>query len=265
MCNLSDLIPFQSCFSVYANSVIEGLCPGIVSSVGESAQLICWSGGCYTLVGNIQTLQKSDWCSLGELLFRKMQHQADQLGLFINSVDESELKEICQHMGGHAMIDRCFTYWNHNFPTDELPIDELSIDEFPNSARNIRAHIRDLTLDDLQESSLHNAVLAKWGSADHFFASGFGVVAETNDKRLQAHCISGAIGGGKVELSMKVLPPFQSKGLGDQMGRAFLQRTKRRNLKPVWTCMESNIASVKLAEKLGFQNLKTDLFLYWLK
>jgi RimJ/RimL family protein N-acetyltransferase len=189
-----------------------------------------------------------------------MQHQANQIGLFINSVSENELKEIHLHMNGHAMIDQCCTYWNHEFRCDETLFRKQAT-----HVQSINTQIRDMTPDDLREPSLLERVLAKWGSIDHFFAKAFGVIAETEDKKLQGYCIAGAIGDGKVELSMKVLALYQSMGLGYRIGRVFLDRTKHRNLKPVWTCMKSNVASVKIAEKLGFQNRKIEPFLYWSK
>lgn len=64
------------------------------------------------------------------------------------------------------------------------------------------------------------------------------------------------------DVSIETLPDFRHRGLAEKCFRFLLHHQFRRNLRPVWGAEADNLASLKLADKLGFVAVD-DLFLFF--
>lgn len=58
--------------------------------------------------------------------------------------------------------------------------------------------------------------------------------------------------GRLIELGVQTMPHYRSAGLGIHACAALIDRCIEMELEPIWSCSQSNTASVRLAEKLGF-------------
>lgn len=99
--------------------------------------------------------------------------------------------------------------------------------------------------------ALHKVIESFWSTGDAFLESGFGCIA-LDDGRIAGHMIAAAVSGGEAEVDVAVDKPYQRHGLGTHLGRAFIYECLKRELLPKWDCVQSNKASVLLANKLGF-------------
>jgi len=67
------------------------------------------------------------------------------------------------------------------------------------------------------------------------------------------------------EVDIEVLPAYRGKGLAYKMSSLFMEYAKTRGFKRLhWDCDDSNVASYKLAEKLGYIKTSEMIFL-WMK
>ncbi|MBX9604247.1 MAG: GNAT family N-acetyltransferase [Bryobacteraceae bacterium] len=64
------------------------------------------------------------------------------------------------------------------------------------------------------------------------------------------------------DISIDTLQPYRGQGYGSACVSWMIREMRRRGKEPVWGALESNIASLRLAQKLGFQPV--DEILVWM-
>lgn len=98
-------------------------------------------------------------------------------------------------------------------------------------------------------------VLGVWGGVARFAREsfGYGVVHDGEVVSIGTSC---AIGGGEAEMEVGTDPRFRQMGLALAACSAFIDESRRRGLEPAWSCAEANVASAKLAAKLGFREIE---------
>ncbi|WP_238654944.1 GNAT family N-acetyltransferase [Paenibacillus piscarius] len=95
-----------------------------------------------------------------------------------------------------------------------------------------------------------------WGSADNFSNKGFGFFV-TQDNRYASECISIFSSLNCAEIDIVTHEHFRGRGLAQYMSEAFIQECIDRGLLPKWDCNIHNLASTRLAGKLGFDHPTT--------
>lgn len=100
-----------------------------------------------------------------------------------------------------------------------------------------------------------------WNSSEDFFEKSFSFVAVKDNK------IVGIIfGSGRYEkcipIDIEVLEEHRKKGIARALTIAFVMHCMKDDLVPHWDCVESNKASIHLAESAGFTKIKERPF-YW--
>ncbi|MGN0395852.1 MAG: GNAT family N-acetyltransferase [Coprococcus sp.] len=100
-----------------------------------------------------------------------------------------------------------------------------------------------------------------WNSLDDFFEKSFSFIA-VKDKKI----IGIIFGSGRYEkyipIDIEVLGEHRKKGIAKALTIAFVKHCMKCNLVPHWDCVESNKASIHLAESVGFTKIKERPF-YW--
>jgi GNAT superfamily N-acetyltransferase len=90
-----------------------------------------------------------------------------------------------------------------------------------------------------------------WSSTDDFLKNGLGVCLIT-DGEIASLCYSACVVDRLAEIDIVTREEYREKGLASVVARRFIQECRQRGILPTWDCFIGNIASMKLAIKLGF-------------
>ncbi|MCQ2592075.1 MAG: GNAT family N-acetyltransferase [Treponema sp.] len=96
----------------------------------------------------------------------------------------------------------------------------------------------------------HNSV---YGSKENFLEKTFGFYALENGV-VCSECEAAFIANGYTEIGIITEESKRRRGFAFAACVRTLEEIDRRALKPIWACDKDNLASIKLAEKLGFMN-----------
>ena len=93
-----------------------------------------------------------------------------------------------------------------------------------------------------------------WPSLGIYFEKGFGKVAVVEDE-IVCWCTAEYVSEGMCGIGIETLDKYRQKGIGTKTATEFVRYCLSRDMTPYWECDASNEASVRLAEKLGFDKL----------
>lgn len=91
-----------------------------------------------------------------------------------------------------------------------------------------------------------------WDSEDDFFENGMAYSLFYNNK-LASMAFSSYKFGDQFEIGIETNPEFRGQGLAKIVCSALIDYCIEKNYEPIWACRKENIASYKLAVKLGFR------------
>jgi len=111
--------------------------------------------------------------------------------------------------------------------------------------------LRSLDLELLQRCEWKPAIQAACGSLDNFLAHGFGVCL-MNDDEIISEAYAPFWGEAEVEIGVVTHADHQVHGYAALTCAHLVQECRRRGAEPYWSCEIDNLASAKLARKLGF-------------
>ena len=94
-----------------------------------------------------------------------------------------------------------------------------------------------------------------WDNMDDFLMKGKGYCIAINGE-IAAWAFSAAISDKEIDIGVETNEKYQGMGLATVVSKAMLKYILREKKIPVWACHFQNIASAKLAEKLGFKKIK---------
>lgn len=90
-----------------------------------------------------------------------------------------------------------------------------------------------------------------WNNADDFCKKGIGFSLYYREK-LATTAYSAFIFDKKLELGMETFPDFRGMGFAQYACSALIDYCLQNGYEPIWSCSLANVASYKLAQKLGF-------------
>lgn len=92
-----------------------------------------------------------------------------------------------------------------------------------------------------------------WGSVSNFLENGFGYCILHNDI-IASECVS-IFGSSQIaEIDIATQNKYRGMGLAQNVSEVFIEHCNEKNVKPNWDCDVNNLGSIKLAERLGFEN-----------
>ena len=94
-----------------------------------------------------------------------------------------------------------------------------------------------------------------WENAETFVKRGVGF-SLLHKSKLASTAYSSFIHDNMLELGIETVAAFRGKGLAQYTCLALIDYCIDNNYEPVWACRKENIASYKLALKLGFEAIK---------
>ncbi len=90
-----------------------------------------------------------------------------------------------------------------------------------------------------------------WPSINRFIECGFGFSLVTSGK-VVSWCTSEYMSKDKCGIGIETLGEYQNRGLATIAASAFVEQSLQRSIKPHWDCDVENLASRRVAEKVGF-------------
>lgn len=93
-----------------------------------------------------------------------------------------------------------------------------------------------------------------WENEDAFLSKGKGYCIEMNGD-IAAWAFSAAISDKEIDIGVETNEKYSGMGLASMVCKEMIKYILNENKKPVWACHSQNIASAKLATKIGFQKI----------
>ena len=94
-----------------------------------------------------------------------------------------------------------------------------------------------------------------WSTTDDFIAHGLGVCLVKGDEVVSL-CYAAAVAGGLAEVDVVTDADFRGQGLGTIVAQEFNRLCLQNGISPTWDCFDYNTGSMKLAERLGFVEVR---------
>lgn len=94
-----------------------------------------------------------------------------------------------------------------------------------------------------------------WSSADDFERNALAVCLTKNDEVVSL-CYAAAVGDGMSEVDVVTDADFRGHGLANVVTQQFIKGSLARGITPTWDCFDYNTASMKLAQKVGFVEMR---------
>lgn len=92
-----------------------------------------------------------------------------------------------------------------------------------------------------------------WHTINNFLERGFGYCL-TKENEILSWCISAYASGKDYELRVATHPSHQDIGLATLVAAACVEHCSQHELTPHWHCWNDDLASISVAERLGFEN-----------
>ncbi|MED0865147.1 GNAT family N-acetyltransferase [Bacillus safensis] len=102
---------------------------------------------------------------------------------------------------------------------------------------------------------------AYWGETARFLSKGIGI-AILNGENVVSECVSIFSSMDRAEIDIWTDESYRGKGLALLSAQHMISTCLEKKRTPHWDCDVHHLASIKLAEKLGFQRLKTYRLFY---
>ena len=130
-------------------------------------------------------------------------------------------------------------------------------DNYQKRELNDKFRLRKIDAELLSDSKIENLdyiiseILRWWGSFEKYLEKTFGYCTIL-DNKIVSYCICNFVYDNTHTIGIETLKGYRRKGLSQSAAEAFVEECIAKKLNPHWECMESNLASRALAEKLKF-------------
>jgi GNAT superfamily N-acetyltransferase len=95
-----------------------------------------------------------------------------------------------------------------------------------------------------------------WRNANQFIQHSIGFTLLKNDAPIST-AYAAFIHNPYLEIGIETNPKYQGMGLAQWVCSALINYSLKNSFEPVWACRADNVGSCKLAQKLGFEPIKT--------
>jgi RimJ/RimL family protein N-acetyltransferase len=227
----------------FSYSVLHSIIPGVVyvdHSECPKSVLVGTSSGIYYIAGDETNHHFND--SLQEFYINKVQKEKARFTLFsstkrwdevINKLFKDEITQMSRY--------------SFAFNPNKYSLEPLQIP-------------KEFTLKRIDENTIKNSLEFNnayyeeyWGSVSNFLANGFGYCVLHNE-RVASECTSIFVGNTIAEVDIATHQEYRGNGLAFITAKAFIDHCLKNDFIPRWDCDVNNLTSIKLAEKLGFDN-----------
>ena len=100
-----------------------------------------------------------------------------------------------------------------------------------------------------------------WPSEERFHVHGFGVAAVV-EQRAICWCTAEYVSPQRCGIGIATDPGYERRGVATATAARFVLEARRRGIAPYWECGSWNAASIRVAEKVGFERVAEER--YWI-
>jgi RimJ/RimL family protein N-acetyltransferase len=100
-----------------------------------------------------------------------------------------------------------------------------------------------------------------WPSEERFYEHGLGIAAIV-DQRAVCWCTAEYVSPQRCGIGIATDPAYERRGLATATAAHFVLEAQRRGIAPYWECGSWNVASIRVAEKVGFEPIAEER--YWI-
>ncbi|MGX1983907.1 GNAT acetyltransferase-like protein [Thermolongibacillus altinsuensis] len=150
---------------------------------------------------------------------------------------------------------------NKLFEDETVPMKRYSFSFNPNQYSSEQLQIpNEFNVKRIDEHTIKNSLEFNqayyeeyWGSVSNFLANGFGYCILHNET-VASECTSIFVGNAMAEIDIATNKEYRGNGFAFVTAKAFIDHCLQNGFIPRWDCDVHNLASIKLAEKLGFDH-----------
>jgi len=244
----SDVIAIEAILKGYSKGKLY------INDFKNPEALVIWNefDGFYVSLSNEEIIT-----GVYDILSQVVKDNASGLTGFVIYIDEKYDDQIAQIIpaGKYSKLEVLF-YTAENFSKSRRCAGNNVIKEIK-YFKDIKSYIGFENLIEVVEST--------WISYEAFKQHGEGFVAiDEEKKRIMGYCISEHVTNSSIEFSIELEESYQGKGVGFELGQKMQEVCKNTNKRPCWYCTDDNVASMRLAEKLGLE-LKTNFHVWYIE
>jgi RimJ/RimL family protein N-acetyltransferase len=161
---------------------------------------------------------------------------------------ESKVGEIVRNKGVRRHLYRYYTF-------EERKMGDWSSRIPPNyEFRRVNAEILNSGLKNLDEVS--HGIEKNWYSTEEFLEKGFYFIIVHGDA-IVSRCNSDCVSGNRCELGVWTAPAYRGRGLATLVAAGTVDYCLSRGISRIgWHCIDTNIGSIRVAEKVGFRRTR---------
>ena len=115
---------------------------------------------------------------------------------------------------------------------------------------------------ELKQSSEYESLLEAFGTEENILSQTLGVVILLEDK-VVCEAATGAPTQGRIEIGVTTADAHRRRGLALISCSRLIEMCETHEYSAWWDCAKQNVASTRLAHKLGFQNEREYRFVWW--
>ncbi|WP_367617815.1 GNAT family N-acetyltransferase [Shouchella xiaoxiensis] len=113
----------------------------------------------------------------------------------------------------------------------------------------------DRSLYESNNKFLRGKIAECWALPEAFFENGVGYGVLYHNEVVSV-CFSGFVYDGVHAIDLETIKVHRGKRLAEACAQAFVVACIKKGASPYWDCMDSNQASIAVAEKLGFKKAR---------
>ena len=100
--------------------------------------------------------------------------------------------------------------------------------------------------------SVKDEILGGWSSLETFLERGFGFTL-LSESSVICWCTAEYVSEGKCGIGIETIEEYEGKGFATTVASEFVKHSLSLGVEPYWDCWLSNKASIRVAEKVGFE------------
>lgn len=236
----SDYIPYAQqckCGNVYLLSIAEGYQQGdiFVSSRTDCKTVLFWHYSGFAFISG--EYDKTFLEEIYDIISDKNEINPRRFILF---TDEERIKSFFSDKENIDIERRYF--FEFNKVSAEIP-------DLPSDCE-----LRTIDAEILSKMEGRITPYFSWSNANDFLSNGKGYCVITNGE-IAAWAFSAAVSDDEIDIGVETQENYQHRGFAAIVSKAMLKYILEHNKKPVWACHYKNLASAKLAEKIGFAKI----------
>lgn len=237
------------------DSIIEGKTPGriYVNNEYNPELYVIFDGGNFVLYlgGETDNLEEYEKC--------------------VSYIRESILTEELRKFGEWITISYTSNIWKNKLldvlkgltiEQDKRVLYRYNIENTPNDNEfDLFFQVKAIDENILNNSELENIeelldeISGMWGNTEEFVKNGFGYCALYEEK-LISWCTGEFFSEKTCGIGIYTIEEERKKGVAAALTRSFVTECSKRGLVPYWDSWDDNAASIKVAEKVGFDRVE---------